>query len=72
MRETKGQPSAIIYRVDGSGQIISNRRRDAPNGLCFSPDYSLLYVANTGAGREQKYGMWMAPSCAMGGICRIN
>jgi gluconolactonase len=21
-----------------------------PNGLCFSPDYSLLYVADTGAG----------------------
>jgi gluconolactonase len=43
-----------VYRVDGTtGQI----RRvtddiDAPNGLCFSPDYSLLYVANTGSGQD--------------------
>ena len=44
-----------VYRVDFSGQI--NRVTDdidAPNGLCFSPDYSLLYVANTGAGRDIK------------------
>ena len=44
-----------VYRVDSSGQI--NRVTDdidAPNGLCFSPDYSLLYVANTGAGRDIK------------------
>ena len=43
-----------VYRTDpASGRI--NRVTDdidAPNGLCFSPDYSLLYVANTGAGRD--------------------
>ena len=44
-----------VYRVDSSGQI--NRVTDdieAANGLCFSPDYSLLYVANTGAGQDIK------------------
>ena len=44
-----------VYRVDTNGQI--NRVTDdidAPNGLCFSPDYSTLYVANTGAGRDIK------------------
>ena len=52
-RAEQEQPLSV-YRVDGdSGQI--NRATDdidAPNGLCFSPDYSLLYVANTGAGRD--------------------
>ena len=41
--------------MDTNGQI--NRVTDdidAPNGLCFSPDYSTLYVANTGAGRDIK------------------
>jgi len=45
-----------VYRVDGiSGQI--RRVTDeigAPNGLCFSPDYERLYVADTGSGREIK------------------
>lgn len=43
-----------VYRVDGSSGRISrvSDEVDAPNGLCFSPDYSLLYVANTGAGRD--------------------
>ena len=44
-----------VYRVDSNGQ--TNRVTDdidAPNGLCFSPDYSTLYVANTGAGRDIK------------------
>ena len=44
-----------VYRVDSSGQIDRvTDDIDAPNGLCFSPDYSLLYVANTGAGRDIK------------------
>ncbi len=44
-----------VYRVDTNGQIDRvTDDIDAPNGLCFSPDYSLLYVANTGAGRDIK------------------
>ncbi len=43
-----------VYRVDGdNGQITRvTDDIDAPNGLCFSPDYRRLYVADTGAGRE--------------------
>jgi gluconolactonase len=43
-----------VYRVDGNSGRIARVTDDidAPNGLCFSPDYSLLYVANTGAGRD--------------------
>jgi gluconolactonase len=40
-----------VYRIDSqSGQVL--RVTDEiykPNGLCFSPDYRLLYVADTGA-----------------------
>src|SRR2546422_258385 len=25
-----------------------------PNGICFSPDYKKVYVADTGAGREMR------------------
>lgn len=40
-----------VYRVDGkSGQITKVLDDcDQPNGLCFSPDYKKLYLADTGA-----------------------
>lgn len=44
-----------VYRVDPSGRV--ERVTDEvgqPNGLCFSPDYRQLYVADTGAPREIK------------------
>jgi len=40
-----------VYRLDPSGRL--DRVTDAlgaPNGLCFSPDYTTLYVADTGQG----------------------
>lgn len=45
-----------VYRVDGDNGQISRvtDEIDAPNGLCFSPDYSKLYVANTGGSRILK------------------
>jgi len=45
-----------VYRVDGvNGQIsLVTDEITAPNGLCFSPDYDRLYVADTGSGREIK------------------
>ena len=48
-------PNAV-YRSDPmSGRITRvTDEIDAPNGLCFSPDYSRLYVADTGAGRDVK------------------
>jgi len=42
-----------IYRVDPDSGRITKVTDDAtmPNGLCFSPDYSLLYVADRGETR---------------------
>src|SRR5437764_15350538 len=47
-----------VYRVDGkTGQIEKltddySGANSGPNGVCFSPDYKKLYVADTGGGRE--------------------
>lgn len=45
-----------VYRVDGkTGQIDKvTDEVGAPNGLCFSPDYRRLYVADTGTPRDIK------------------
>jgi gluconolactonase len=50
--ESENKPA--IYRVDGgTGQIsMITDEVTGPNGLCFSPDYKRLYVADTGTGRE--------------------
>jgi gluconolactonase len=43
-----------VYRVDPkTGQIEKiTDEMSGPNGICFSPDYKKLYVADTAAGRE--------------------
>lgn len=39
-----------VYRIDPSGKIeMATDEIFKPNGLCFSPDYKKLYVADTGA-----------------------
>ncbi len=40
-----------VYRVDGGSGAITKVTDEIhkPNGLCFSPDYKKLYVADTGA-----------------------
>jgi gluconolactonase len=45
-----------VYRVDGkTGQIDKvTDEAGGPNGICFSPDYKKLYVADTGAPRDIK------------------
>jgi gluconolactonase len=45
-----------IYRVDPTTGSVAKASDEigAPNGICFSPDYSRLYVADTGSGREIK------------------
>lgn len=39
-----------VYRIDGRDGSINKVTDEVvkPNGLCFSPDYSLLYVSDTG------------------------
>ena len=41
-----------VYRVDGATGAITKATDEvgAPNGLCFSPNYDRLYVADTGNG----------------------
>src|SRR5215469_15066985 len=52
-------PTAV-YRVDGKTGQIEKLTEDysgansGPNGICFSPDYKKVYIADTGAGREIK------------------
>lgn len=46
-----------VYRVDKSGKMEKVVGRDQmfkPNGLCFSPDYKKVYVADTGASHYEK------------------
>jgi gluconolactonase len=45
-------PNAV-YRWDPSGKlevVVTEAQLPDPNGLCFSPDYKILYVISTGAG----------------------
>jgi len=39
-----------VYRIDpGTGKLdLATDELEKPNGLCFSPDYRMLYVADTG------------------------
>jgi len=42
-----------VYRCDTSGELtLITDEMSGPNGLCFSPDHKILYVADTGTGRE--------------------
>ena len=43
-----------VYRVEPqSGHVaLVSDEPGGPNGLCFSPDYTRLYVADTGSGRD--------------------
>ncbi|HLG96551.1 MAG TPA: SMP-30/gluconolactonase/LRE family protein [Bryobacteraceae bacterium] len=43
-----------VYRVDGKTSQMEKLTEEmtGPNGICFSPDYKKVYVADTGSGRE--------------------
>jgi gluconolactonase len=44
-----------VYRIDPSGKMeIVTDAMYKPNGLCFSPDYKKLYIADTGASHYEK------------------
>jgi gluconolactonase len=39
-----------VYRIDPSGEITKiTEDLEKPNGLCFSPDYKKVYIADTGS-----------------------
>jgi gluconolactonase len=48
-----------VYRIDAATGAMSLVTDECakPNGLCFSPDYRLLYVADTGRG-ERNIKVW--------------
>lgn len=52
----ESETKEAVYRVDGKTLQIEKVSDEAgqPNGICFSPDYSKLYVADTGTGRDIK------------------
>ena len=43
-----------VYRVDPQSRQVEKVTDDqsGPNGVCFSPDYKKVYVADTGTGRD--------------------
>ncbi len=49
-----------VYRIDpASGQIaLVTDELSKPNGLCFSPDYKLLYVVDTGGGPTRGFRVY--------------
>ena len=52
--KSEKQLKEAVYRADpktGKMEMVTDEL-DKPNGLCFSPDYKKLYIADTGAGRD--------------------
>jgi len=48
--KARSEIKEAVYRIDpvsGAVDLVSDEAV-APNGLCFSPDYKLLYIADTG------------------------
>ncbi len=45
-----------VYRVDPQTRHMEmiTDEMDGPNGICFSPDYKKVYIADTGRGRETR------------------
>jgi gluconolactonase len=43
-----------VYRVDTKARQVEKVTDDqsGPNGICFSPDYKKVYIADTGTGRD--------------------
>jgi gluconolactonase len=50
----KEQPGNFVYRYDAGKNLLTPIAKDfdKPNGLCFSPDESKLYVADSGKPRH--------------------
>ena len=52
--KSEQETKEAVYRVDGKTLQIDKVTDDqsGPNGICFSPDFRKLYVADTGMGRD--------------------
>jgi gluconolactonase len=49
-----------VYRIDGQNGSLHKvaDEIDKPNGICFSPDYNTLYVADTGSAPYKDIKAW--------------
>jgi len=48
-----------VYRIDPSGKMeMVTDELHKPNGLCFSPDYKKLYIADTGGENPKPIKVW--------------
>ena len=67
--ESENKPA--VYRVDPKTGQVAKVADDVgqPNGLCFSPDYKRLYVADTGMPRDIK--AWDVDGSALRGGKRL-
>jgi gluconolactonase len=56
-----------VYRIDGASGALSVVAGDfvKPNGLAFSPDESILYVADTGASHDPENGPRHIRACSV-------
>ncbi len=43
-----------VYRVENGEITKITDEMSGPNGICFSPDYKKVYIADTGVGRETR------------------
>ena len=52
--KSESETKEAVYRVDGKTLLGDKVTDDAnqPNGICFSPDYRKVYIADTGTGRD--------------------
>src|SRR5260221_5092971 len=52
--KSESETKEAVYRVDGKTLLADKVTDDAnqPNGICFSPDYRKVYIADTGTGRD--------------------
>jgi gluconolactonase len=53
----ESETAPAVYRIDSAtGRLtLVTDEVTQPNGLCFSPDYSTLYVADTGSGETRAW-----------------
>ena len=48
-----------VYRIDPSGKLeMATDELHKPNGICFSPDWKKLYVADTGGENPKPIQVW--------------
>jgi gluconolactonase len=55
--KAESETKEAVYRIDGKTGRIDKVTDEVgqPNGLCFSPDYKKLYVADTGMGHVKSW-----------------